>query len=227
MKITSPLKIAVVTGGKSFDVPGFYDLFNRMKTVTAYIQHIDDYASSLRDVRSSYDGVLFFIFMREPPSDTGIPAYSGHPETVLKELDDIDQGIILMHHSCLSFPGWGYWDELCGIYPRHLEYYSHNEQIPVHISRPEHPIVQGLEDWTMTDEVYRMTEPNDEFEVILESSHPQGMKALAWTGHRNRNRMFCTLSGHDRQTWENRNFIRTLEQGIHWACRRDRTSPSL
>ncbi len=218
MKTEELLKLAIVTGGKSFDVPGFHNLFRGMTSIVPYIQHIDDYASSGREIRETYDGVLFFIFMREPPSDRGIPAYCGTPETALREILEIRQGIILMHHSCLSFPGWDFWDDLCGLHPRRLDSYSHDESVPVRVCFPPHPATEGLTDWTMTDEIYKMAEPSPDCTVVLECGHPQSMKALAWTAHRGRNRLFNTLSGHDGQCWRNPCFVRLLEQGIRWAC---------
>ena len=35
--------VAVVTGGHSFDVPGFHALFRSLPDVDPYIQHMEDY----------------------------------------------------------------------------------------------------------------------------------------------------------------------------------------
>ena len=37
-------KVAVVTGGHPFDVPGFRDMFDRMPAIDYYIQDLDNWA---------------------------------------------------------------------------------------------------------------------------------------------------------------------------------------
>ena len=35
------------------------------------------------------------------------------------------------------------------------------------------------------------------------------------------NRVFCLVSGHDHQTWEDENFKTVLKRGIEWSCGKD------
>ncbi|WP_028974781.1 ThuA domain-containing protein [Spirochaeta cellobiosiphila] len=220
MNDNSKINLAVVTGGKAFDVPQFYELFDSMSSIKAYIQHLDDYASTSKEQRDFYDVLLFFTFMREAPTDEGIPPYRGKPLSVLQELGNTNQGIVLFHHGCLSFPGWSFWDNLSGLPKRYLDYYEHDEPIAVNIANPGHPIAEGLNNWKMLDEAYCMAEPEKECEVIFQTDHPKSMKALGWTKNWGQSRMFCTLSGHDHQTWKDPHFRQMLEQSIQWTCHR-------
>ena len=77
------LSVAVVTGGHGFDVRNFHKLFRALDGVDAYIQHLDDFASSPTEVRDSYDAVLFYIMMMQGPADEGLPWYAGKPKTAL------------------------------------------------------------------------------------------------------------------------------------------------
>ena len=70
------LRIAVNTGGHSFEVINFHNLFRRLDGIDAYIQHIKDFSSSLHEVLESYD-VLFYTWMLATPSVEGLPSYAG------------------------------------------------------------------------------------------------------------------------------------------------------
>ena len=47
------MRVAVVTGGHSYDVIGLRDLFAGLPGVQAYVQSLDDFASSTEDPCSS------------------------------------------------------------------------------------------------------------------------------------------------------------------------------
>ena len=52
-------KVAVVTGGHSYDVQKFRRLFRDIREADVYVQHMDDFSSSSDEVCRSYDVVLF------------------------------------------------------------------------------------------------------------------------------------------------------------------------
>ena len=45
------LKVAVVTGGHSFNVMSFHEFFRGLDGIDAYVQHIGDFCSSPEDMR--------------------------------------------------------------------------------------------------------------------------------------------------------------------------------
>lgn len=54
-----PITVAVITGGHSYDVMSFQRLFRSLDGVEAYIQHMDDFATSSEDKsRCSRIGIL-------------------------------------------------------------------------------------------------------------------------------------------------------------------------
>ncbi|MCA9906985.1 MAG: ThuA domain-containing protein, partial [Anaerolineae bacterium] len=152
-----PLTVAVITGGHSYDVINFHQLFRELPGIDAYIQHIDDFAAAPAAVRERYDVLLFYIMMPEEPTDD-LPGYRGKPRQALARLGQTDQGILIMHHGLLAYPAWPQWDELVGITDRTLHGYAHDERLALHVADPHHPITQGLADWTLTDETYDMAD---------------------------------------------------------------------
>ncbi len=77
------VKTAVVTGGHSYDVPHFHELFRGLEGIDPFIRHIDDFTSSPEEVRDAYDVVVFYIMMMDGPTDDRLPWYAGQPKTAL------------------------------------------------------------------------------------------------------------------------------------------------
>jgi hypothetical protein len=213
----STLKIAVVTGGHSYEVVPFHALFRSLPGIDAYIQHIEDFASSPKEVRDGYDGVVFYIMPGGAPSDE-TPWFSGKPKSVFEHLGETSQGIVMLHHAILAYPDWPVWDEMVGMKNRVISKYQHDERIAVDVALPAHPIVQGITPWTIVDETYVMHDPGPDSQVLLTTDHPACMHSIAWTRMFRNARVFCYQSGHDHQAYEDLNFRTMLANGIHWAA---------
>ncbi len=215
----TPLSVAVVTGGHSYDVPNFHRLFRALPGLDVYIQHIDDYTSSSTAVRQAYDVVLFYTMMMETPRDDGQPWYAGQPLTALHELGATDQGIVVLHHALLDYPTWAPWSELVGIAERGFGY-AIGETVTTQIADPTHPITQGLAPWTMIDETYTLADAGADSRVLLTYDHPKSNRTIAWTRQYRAARVFCYQAGHDNDTWQDTNFREVLRRGIAWAGQR-------
>ena len=216
---TAPVTAAVVTGGHSYDVINFRRLFGGLDGVDAYVQHIDDFATSSETVRDSYDVVVFYHMPMEGPRNTGLPGYAGKPKAVLEHLGETTQGIFVLHHALLAYPNWRVWNDIVGMPDRSFDAHA-GKSLLVEIADATHPITRGLSAWDMNDETYTMTEPAGDNNVLLTVKHPQSMAAIAWSGEYKNSRVFCFQSGHDNQTWANAGFQEILHRGILWCGRR-------
>ena len=215
------VKLAVVTGGHSYDVPNFHLLFRSLEGVEPYIQHMDEFASSPKDVRQWYDAVLFYIMLMDGPTDEHLPWYAGKPKTALEELGQTPQGIVVLHHAILAYPQWSKWSELVGIDDRRFAYHM-GQRLRVDVADTSHPITSALKSWEMPDETYTMAdaEPVNGNQVLLTANHPRSMKTLAWTRQHGQSRVFCLQSGHDNLTWADPSFQRVLQRGVLWCAGR-------
>src|SRR5215211_7404556 len=111
---TDTINLAVITGGKPYDVIGFSNLLHNFDGVRSYIQHVDDFASATQATRDSYDAIVFYFMMLEGPTDEGLPAYCGKPQAALEHLTQTQQGMVVLHHSLLAYPQWPLWNEIVG-----------------------------------------------------------------------------------------------------------------
>ena len=214
----SPVKTAVVTGGHGYDVVNFHQLFRSLEGVDAYVQHMDDFASSPEDVRDGYGAVLFYSMLTDTPTDEGLPWYMGKPRAAVEHLGQTEQGLVIFHHAILAYPEWSVWADIVGIGDRSFGYHI-GQSLRVEVANAEHPITAGLKDWDMIDETYTMTDAGEDSDVLLMADHPKSMKTIAWTRQHGKSRVFVLQLGHDNEAWVDPNLLEVLGRGIRWAAR--------
>jgi hypothetical protein len=212
------IKTAVITGGHSFEVLSFHKLFRGLFTVDAYIQHLEDFASSPQTMRDGYDVLCFYFFPQGEPTDEAQPWWAGKPKAALERIGKTKQGVVVLHHALLAYRDWPFWNDLVGIENREFDYY-HDQRINVHFTPVEHPITEGLSAWTLTDETYDMADAGQGSEILMTTDHSKSMATIAWTRAIGQARVFCNELGHDHQAWEHPTFRTVLERGIRWAAR--------
>lgn len=210
------LRVAVVTGGHSFEVIPFHALFRELPGVDAYIQHIGDFASAPVEVRDGYDAVVMYIMPGGAPEDQS--PWGGKPKSAFEHLGETKQGLVMLHHAILAYPDWPVWDEMVGMQKRVITQYQHDDPITVKLAAPEHPILRGVTPWTIVDETYVLHDPGPDSQALLVTDHPASMRMLAWARTYRNARVFCYQSGHDHQAFEDPNFRAVLGQGIIWAA---------
>ncbi len=213
---THPVKIAIVTGGHPYEVIPFHQMFHALEGVEAYIQSMDEFATSPEAMRDSYDVVGFYHMLMDGPTDDGPEWLRGKVKSVLEHTAQTGQGMLILHHAILAYPQWAVWNELVGIGDRSFGYHPY-ETIQVTPASGAHRVTQGLAPWEMVDETYTMAEPDSASTVLLTVEHPKSMRALAWTRTPNGKRIFCFQSGHDHITWDNAGFRTVLQRGILWS----------
>lgn len=214
-----PLHVAVVTGGHAFAVINFHALFRSLPGIEAFIQHMDDFATTPEPVRDQYDVIVFYHYLLEGPTDEGLPWYAGKPRAALEHLGETEQGLVILHHAVLAYPDWSLWDQITGISDRSFSYHP-DQRFRIDVAHPEHPITNGLESWVMSDETYYMASAGDDSEVLLTTDHATSLRSLAWTRQYRKSRVFCTPLGHDRSAWEEPSFRRLLANGIRWCAQK-------
>lgn len=210
------VKLAVITGSHSFDVPNFHDTFTGLADVTPYIQHMEDFAASDEATRDSYDVVLLYHMIMATPVD-GEAWWAGQPKTAVEHFGETKQGLFVLHHSILAYPDWQLWTDVTGLADRSFGFHP-DQTLRVQVAAADHPVTAGLADWDMTDETYTMPDPVGENTVLLTTEHDLCMNTIAWTRQYKQSPVFCFQSGHDNQTWANENFQTILQRGILWAA---------
>ena len=212
----NPINLAVITGGHAHDVPSFQRLCRSLDGVDAYVQHLDDFASSPQAVRDSYQVVLFYFMPLPEPTDEGLPWFMGKPRDALERLIETGQGIFVLHHALVAYRTWDFWNTVVGIADRREFGYAPDQTLRIEVADPDHPITRGLAAWELTDETYTVNLPGADSHVLLTTDHPKCMRTVAWTREVGKSRVFCLQSGHDNAAFSNPNFGALLQRGIEW-----------
>jgi type 1 glutamine amidotransferase len=203
--------VAVVIGEHNYEVPAFHDLLRSLPGITCYPQDLDNLVADEQGAFDDYQVLLFYSMQRSVPAPKA-QALLQHPATA-------GQGIVILHHALLAFPGWSTWSEMCGIEDRSFEYY-HDQSLDIEIADPAHPITAGTASWHMIDETYLMQGPGTDSHALLTTDHPKSMPVLAWTRQVGQSRVVCFACGHDHQAYGDASFRRILARSILWAGRR-------
>lgn len=214
--MSEKLKVAVITGWHPYDAVNFIELFRSIEGIEFYPQDIENFALDWGQVRTEYDVLLYYNMNMGTPKEDG----EGFEPAVYKaimEMGETEQGVLFLHHSILAYPGIKKWSDMVGIADRTFDYHLDQEYKAV-VEKPEHPIMEGVSDFSVQDETYTMAEPDSSCEVLLTTDHDPSMQALAWTREYQKSRVFCYQLGHDKLSWENPSFRRILSNGIQWCA---------
>lgn len=214
-------KVAVVVGFHRFSVIEFYDLFQAIPGYQFYIQHLEQFTSSSKETRESYDAIVFYIFKKDMPTNDG-PWRIGKELDALEDLGQSKQGILILHHAFLAFPDYPRWQDITKIDPKSFEDYAHDQVMDIQIIDCNHPITKGLEDFKIIDETYIMAEPHAGVTPLLKTDHPNNMPIVAWCHHFQEAKVFSLELGHDEQAWANPHFKRLIENALAWLCEHER-----
>lgn len=211
MECADAIRVAVITGGHPFDVPGFQALFEGPDDIEAYPQEFSNWVHDWGNVRREYEVNLFYNMHMDP--------LDGPYREAVEELRRRRKGIFVLHHALLSWPELEAWNDIVGIQDRSFGY-DVEQEVHVDIAEPSHPIVQGLEPWDMPDETYTMADAGTDSRVLLTVEHPRSMTTIAWTRRSGDAPVFCLQSGHDARTWTNPSFREVVHRGIRWCAGR-------
>lgn len=88
----------------------------------------------------------------------------------------------------------------------------------VPITRPDHPVMQGLQPFETWDETYIHKNHNPEGRtVLMERVEGDHREPWTWVREQGEGRVFYTAYGHDSRTWKQPAFHALVRNGILWA----------
>ncbi len=210
------LRVAVVTGGHSFDAIRFERLFRGIDGIDAYVQSLENWADDVMGVRDDYDVTVFYNMHTETPTvDEPWPHHK--VRSALEDLGRTERGILMLHHAIVAFPDWPHWSELVGIPSRNADAAA-GLDLTIDVADTAHPIAAGLESFEIVDETYDMNDAGDGNRVLLTIDHAKSAKTVAWTRRHRNAPVLCLQLGHDNEAWSNPNFRTILERGIRWLA---------
>ena len=88
------------------------------------------------------------------------------------------------------------------------------EEFTAKITDPDHPAMDGVEEFNSWDETYVHSDHNEDGRSVLMMREEE---PWTWVRTQGKGRIHYTASGHDQRTWEKPEFHQLLKAGILWA----------
>lgn len=217
------IRIAVITGGHSFDRHAFFGMFGAMESVEwTEFQHPDANDLYGSDSLEYYDVLVFYDMVQD---------ISPQQKSDFMECLEKGVGMVFLHHALVSYQHWDAFHEVVGgkyvladmmdeADSSSASNYKHDESIRVLIADRDHPVTAGLQDFEILDEVYINYRVGDHVAPLLKTSHPLSPPLIGWTNVHGRSRIVYLQSGHDRHAFDNTHYRQLVQQAIEWTAAR-------
>src|SRR5438067_3851912 len=170
--------------------------------------------AKLKDIkRSDYDVLLFYTLRYQ---------LDELQERALEKFVEDGGGLVGLHGASFSFSNSKVWFRLLG-----AQFTGHipgTHPLNIVIADPKHPIMAGVEPFTITDEEYKHKFADVDRHVLArfrerppESDQKANMDII-WTREVGKGRVFYCALGHGKDAWENPSWQKLIVQGILWSA---------
>ena len=211
-------RILILTGGHDFDRESFFQLFDTMKGISYQeLQHPTANLELSRIDPNTYDAVVFYDM----------------PKTISEEEKDsyyqllkLGKGLLFMHHSLASYQDWEEFKTIIGgKYHEEKDSpqsstYEHDVTFKVMVKDTKNPIIKGVKDFSILDEVYGNTEILPGVNVLLTTDHPKSSPVIGWYHQMEKSRIVYIQPGHDKHSYTNANYQKIIRQAIDYVAKR-------
>ncbi len=162
-----------------------------------------------------YDAVVLH-FMDWETSDPGPTAR----ENLRKFVAD-GKGLVLVHFACGAFQDWPEFRNLAGrSWDPKLRAHDPHGSFRVHIIKPDHPIMRGLESFDTIDELYTCLAGDRPIEILATATSKVDGKdyPMAFIHNYGRGRVFHCPLGHDVRAFAAPNVQALFRRGAAWCA---------
>jgi type 1 glutamine amidotransferase len=217
----APAKIRalVLTGGHGFDAKPFFRIFSENPDITfTSIEHTKGTADGWERADLSAGDVVVLYDM--PAAIT--PAQQARVRSLFAR----GTGLLVLHHAlCGIQKSWPDYERIIGgLYPtvagEKSGGYRHDVDIPVVIAKRDHPITQGLADFTVRDEIYWDFRVGADVTPLLTTTHPDSGKTIAWCRTEEKSRIVYLQLGHGLPCYDDPHYREIVARSLRWVAQR-------
>ena len=170
------------------------------------------------DVIFDYD-VLFLNFKNYDP----LKRENKAKENLVKFVND-GGGLMYFHFTGGAFENWSEFREIAGrVWNPEFRPHDPYQEFTVHITKPDHPIMKGIKDFRITDELYTCLDGDKEIEILADakSSEDGKMYPMAFVFTQGKGRVFHTVLGHDGKAFLAPELSILLRNAALWCAKRN------
>lgn len=215
-----PMKVLIITGGHDFERESFFEMFESFDDVQwQEVKHPNANLFYESNLAERFDVFVFYDMNQN---------ISRYEKKNLRELAEVGKPMIFLHHSLVSYQDWPEFEKIIGgkyhqeekirgdsLVPAST--YQHDVTIEVKIEAPEHPVLEGMHDFTMKDEVYGGFTYLSDINPLLSTDHSGSSRYIAWVNSYGNSKIVYIQPGHDHKAFENLNYRKLLYQALKWS----------
>ena len=138
-------------------------------------------------------------------------------------------GLMYFHFTGGAFEDWPEYQQIAGrVWNPAFRGHDPYQEFTVRIIQKEHPIMQGISDFRVTDELYTCLDGQREIEVLAEakSSVDNQMYPMAFIFTEGKGRGFHTVLGHDAKAFASPELTTLLQNAALWCAKRESLIPA-
>jgi type 1 glutamine amidotransferase len=155
--------------------------------------------------------------------NVGNPAEARAPERIaaaaagLLRLLDNGGGLLAVHASATSFTGMREWPEILGgRWVRGTTMHPPRDECVVSVTDADHPLSEGLRDFTVVDERYSYLETGSDVTVLHDHHFENARHPLVWARDAGPGRVVYDALGHDTASYDAPGHQELLDRSIRW-----------
>ena len=212
-------KLLIVSGGHNFNRESFFEIFDSFPNIE-WEEAIQPKANQLilNSEVDDYDVLVFYDMYQDISND--------EKKAFIKMLKK-GKPLLFLHHSLASYQNWDEYLNIVGgkYYEKnlyngklreHFSNFKHSTNVNVQILQNSHPIVDGLSDFTVFDEVYGDTELLKNVTPFLKTNHPNSSEIIGWENKYKSSKIIYLQPGHGEATYKNESYRRLIYQSINY-----------
>jgi len=221
LEATRTIRVLVVTGGHDFDRTGFDALWRSLRDITVrQVAHPEAHQWFAREKANDYDVIV---------------CYDMHQEIDQTSRDNLvrllkrGKGLMVLHHALENYQEWDEWHRMAGgrflLTPKEVNgvrkpasTWKDDVPVRVRVAAPRHPVVRGLTDFDLVDEVYGNLDLLPTVTPLLKTDEPTSHPVIAWAHTYGRSRVVAIQPGHGPSAWTNPSYQKLLYQAIRWVA---------
>jgi type 1 glutamine amidotransferase len=217
------LRVLVITGGHDFERESFFTLFQGYDDIE-YKEAVHPEANNMfaPDAIKNFDVIVLYDMNQQITEE--------QKRNFVSALR-AGKGLVVIHHAIANYQDWPEYEKIIGgrYYlepkvvngvPKARSAYEHDVKLTVRIADSKHPIVQGLKDFEIEDEVYSLFDVSPSAKPLLTTDHPKSNKVIAWTHKYGKARVVYIQLGHGPSAYNNPNYRRLVANAVRWAASR-------
>ena len=217
-------RVLLVTGGHDYEREPFLAIFRNIPEVSfKHAEHPKAQASFEPESAKSYDVLVLYDMWQE---------MDGATRTNFLNLFKSGKGVVVLHHAIANYNEWDQYAEIIGaryyLRPKKVNgiektrsQWLHDVEHTIHIVDPGHPVTNGMKDFLIHDETYRLFDVDLGVKPLLTTEEATSNRVIAWAKEYEKSRVVYIQLGHDHFAFDNPNYRQLVRQAIRWTARKD------